>query len=223
MTGFPFLPARVEIKICGLTCFEDARFALAAGADYLGFVFHRGSPRHVTPAAAQAIVARLGGGVRAVGVFVNVTPCEALAVARQCGLWAVQLHGCELPGPFAGYPARLWRSVSFREGRPSPDPSEWKAARLVVDAFAPGGQYGGTGRIADWAAAAVLARERQVMLAGGLTPENVAAAVAEVRPAGVDVSGGVERSPGRKDQERIRAFIRAVRGPGIAERKVTRR
>ncbi len=217
MTQSPPPPARAEIKICGLTCFEDAQAALDAGADYLGFVFHRGSRRHVTPGAAEAIISRFSGGVRAVGVFVNVSPDEALAVAEQCGLWAVQLHGSELPGPFADFPARLWRSVSYRAGRQSPDPAEWAADRFVVDASAPRGQYGGTGRVADWAAAAALARARPVMLAGGLSPENVASAIAAVRPVGVDVSGGVECMPGRKDPAKIRAFVRAVRGAGVID------
>ena len=203
--------ARVEIKICGLTCLEDARAALDAGADYIGFVFHRDSRRHVTPDRAESILAGLGARVRAVGVFVNTHPEDALAVARQCRLWAVQLHGDELPESFAGYPARLWRSVSFLDGQPSLDPEKWAVDRFVADAFAPGGQYGGTGRVADWAAAAGLARVRPVMLAGGLTPENVAQAVAAVRPVGVDVSGGVELAPGKKDPEKIRALIRAVR------------
>lgn len=165
--------------------------------------------------AVSAIMARFEDSVRAVGVFVNVRPEEALAISRQCRLWAVQLHGDEMPQAFTDYPARLWRAVSFLDGRLLPDPTKWAVDRFVVDAFAPGQQYGGTGRIADWAAAADFARAKPVMLAGGLTPGNVGPAIEAVRPMGVDVSGGVERAPGKKDFEKIRAFIRAVRRTDI--------
>jgi len=201
---------RGEIKICGLTRIEDARAAFDAGADYLGFVFFSGSKRAVTPAAARTILAGLPAEARAVGVFVNELPARVEQVAREVGLRAVQLHGDEEPSAFRGFSIPIWRAVRWEGGRWAPDPAEWPAERWLIDACAPG-HYGGTGRTADWEAAADWAAERPVFLAGGLTPATVAEAIRRVRPAGVDVSGGVERAPGCKDEMKIRDFIRAAR------------
>jgi phosphoribosylanthranilate isomerase len=201
----------MDIKICGLTHPEDARAARDAGADFYGVVFAAGSPRRVTEAEAAAVVSALGPGARVLGVFVNEAPDRVLAAARACGLWGVQLHGDERPEAFAGFPLPVWRAVRAGGGVCAPDPALWPAAqRLVVDAYE-AGRYGGTGRLADWSLARRLARARPVMLAGGLTPEHVATAVAAVGPAGVDVSSGVEREPGRKDPAKMRAFVAQAR------------
>ncbi|MBN1557237.1 MAG: phosphoribosylanthranilate isomerase [Lentisphaerae bacterium] len=202
----------LEIKICGLTCAEDARIALDAGADYLGFVFYPDSPRAVTAPRAAAILAALGRPCRAVGVFVNAVPDEVARVAAACGLHAVQIHGDEPADAFAGFPVPVWRAVRCGTEGVRPDPAAWPAQRYVVDAAVPG-RYGGTGVRADWERAARLAAAQPVMLAGGLTPDNVAGAVRTVRPLGVDVSGGVEAAPGRKDPARLAAFIRGARSP----------
>jgi phosphoribosylanthranilate isomerase len=203
----------IEIKICGLTNAGDARTALAAGADYLGFVLYPGSRRAVTPATLAAIVADLPAAARTVGVFVDAPRETVLDVARACRLWAVQMHGAEAPGDWQGTGLRVWRAVRFAGGQWMPDPADWPAERWVVDAAVPG-QPGGTGVTADWAAAARLAPRYRVMLGGGLTPANVAAAVTAVRPAGVDVASGVEAAPGRKDHGKIAAFIAAARAAG---------
>jgi phosphoribosylanthranilate isomerase len=200
----------VEIKICGLTNLEDARVALAAGADYLGFVLYARSPRAVPVEALASIVRDLGEGVRAVGVFVNSTPAFVRDTALHCGLAAVQIHGDELPDAFAAMPVPVWRSVAVSRDGCSPEPSAWPAARYVADAAAPG-LYGGTGSLADWNQAAALATRVPLMLAGGLTAANVAAAIREVRPLGVDVSSGVEAEPGRKSHAAVRAFIANAR------------
>jgi len=208
-----------DVKICGLTCLDDALAAFEAGADYLGFVLYDKSPRGIADAALRRIVDRLPGGARAIGVFVNHARETVATVAADCGLHAVQLHGDEDAGDFEGFETRLWRAVRCREGRFEPAPESWSAERYVVDA-AVAGEYGGTGTAADWTAAARLAGRCPVMLAGGLTELNVADAVRAVAPLGVDTSSGVEREPGRKDARKVASFIRNAKaaaaqgGPG---------
>lgn len=201
---------KIEIKICGLTSLADAELAFAAGADYLGFVLYERSPRAVPIDALALIVRGLGQGVRAVGVFVNASPTFVRETALHCGLSAVQIHGDESPEAFAAMPVPVWRSLSVNGEGCKPEPAVWPAERYLADAAAPG-LYGGTGTLADWDQAAALATRVPLMLAGGLTAVNVAAAIRQVRPLGVDVSSGVEAAPGRKSHEAIRAFIAAAR------------
>ncbi len=200
---------KLDIKICGLTNLADAQAAWEAGADFLGFVLYRRSPRGTAAGTLRRIVDRLPAKARCIGVFVNAPREEVLRVAADCGLYAVQLHGDEDAREFERCPVRLWRAVRLARGGPRPVPGSWPAERYVLDAAAPG-MYGGTGRKVDWARAAALARKDQVMLAGGLTPANVAEAIRRVRPLGVDVAGGVEKSPGKKDHRKLQAFIKAV-------------
>jgi len=201
---------KIEIKICGLTNLADAEVALAAGADYLGFVLYERSPRAVSVETLASIVHRLGQGVRAVGVFVNASPEFVRDTALLGGLAAVQIHGDEPPEAFAAMPVPVWRSLSVSGQGCKPEPAAWPAARYIADAAAPG-LYGGTGTLADWDQAAALATQVPLMLAGGLTAANVAEAIRAVRPLGVDVSSGVEAEPGRKSHEAVRAFITAAR------------
>lgn len=202
---------KLEIKICGLTSAADACAAQEAGADWLGFVLYAGSPRGISPLALRDILKNLGDPVKSVGVFVNAQPTWVREVALQCGLTAVQLHGDEVESEYSNMPVPTWRAVSFNGNDWHPSPQEWMTAnRVVVDAAAPG-QYGGSGMTADWERAATLARQRPVILAGGLRPENVADAVRQVRPLGIDVSSGVEIRPGVKSHPAIRAFITAAR------------
>ncbi|MDI6774151.1 MAG: phosphoribosylanthranilate isomerase [Verrucomicrobiota bacterium] len=201
----------LEIKICGLTNAEDAAAAAALGADYLGFVLYPKSPRATNARALARILSEMPQTARAVGVFVNSPRDEIEAVAADCGLRAVQLHGDEQPEDFRDMPAPVWRAVHFQRGVWTPRPADWPgAARYVVDA-AVARQYGGTGVAADWLAARELAAGAPVMLAGGLTAESVAEAIRAVRPLGVDVAGGVESRPGRKDHGKMRAFIARAR------------
>jgi len=202
---------QIEIKICGLTNADDARAALDAGADYLGFVLYGKSPRAVTAEGVKAILRDAGGGSKAVGVFVNASPDEVRDAVMHCGLAAVQIHGDETAQDFRDMPVPVWRALAAADGKWVPLPAAWPAAaRYIVDAAAPG-QYGGTGSKADWALAAALAKQMPVMLAGGLRPENVEDAVNRVRPRGVDVSSGVELRPGIKSHPAIRTFIAAAR------------
>ena len=209
----------VEVKICGLTNLTDALTASENGADYLGFVLYPGSPRHIAPAALERLVGKLPPKCRTVGVFVNEQPGRVVDIARSCGLHAVQIHGDEAAQEFAGLPWTLWRAVRLAGGAWLPDPGQWPAARVVVDAAAPG--YGGSGETADWDRAAELARQRPVLLAGGLTPDNVAEAVRRVQPVGVDVASGVEARPGVKDPSLVKAFIRNAKQAVEQERRET--
>lgn len=200
----------LEIKICGITNVEDARAVLALDVDYLGFIFYPKSPRAVTPERVKQILGGVERPCKAVGVFVNASREEVESVVDECGLWAAQIHGDEAADAFAESRIRLWRALKMMPAGPEPDPDGWEAERYVVDAAVPGA-YGGTGVTADWKAAHEVARERPVLLAGGLTPDNVAVAIRVVTPCGVDVSSGVERGPGKKDHERMKAFVMRAR------------
>ncbi len=214
----------VHVKICGLTTLEDARCAAEAGADLLGFVFYPPSPRYIAPerAAEIAHALRYEFGARVpqlVGVFVNESEARVRSIINTVGLDLVQLHGDEPPEQVCAL-----RPFAFKALRPrSPEGAREALARyapafsddptvpqLLVDAYHPQ-KYGGTGCKADLETARALAGRSRLLLAGGLTPENVGAAVACVRPWGVDVSGGVERSKGRKDHALIRDFVQAAR------------
>lgn len=200
----------MDIKICGLTNVEDARCAVDAGADFLGFVLYAGSPRGIDVHALARIRASLDTRIPLVAVVVNPS-CEAAREAVEVGgADIVQVHGSVGYAVFQGFPYPLWRAVAAGGGRLEPDPVVWPAARYVVDA-AVAGQHGGTGVRADWDVAAGVARLSPVMLAGGLTAGVVAEAIRAVRPLGVDVSSGVEIAPGRKDHAQVRAFIAAAR------------
>jgi len=195
------------VKICGVTRLEDAEAAVDCGAGAIGFVFWPGSPRVIPPDAARAIVRRLPPFVTPVGVFVNQPADYVNEVAALVGLGVVQLHGDES----AGYASTITRPVLKAmtvEAAAAAD--AWPAATMILlDANDPV-RRGGTGQTIDWSGAAMVASRRPVVLAGGLTPDNVAAAVAAVRPFGIDVSSGVERSPGIKDRGRLRSLFEAL-------------
>ena len=198
------------IKICGLTRPDDARRAVEAGATAIGMVFWAKSPRAVTLAQAEAVVAAVGRDVLTVGVFVDATREAIDHVMRRVPLGAAQLHGDESPAFVDTLPWPVIKAVAVPAEGSLPDLSPWGGVRVLLDTHDPE-RRGGTGRPVDWARAAALAATRPVILAGGLRPDTVAEAVTRVRPAGIDVSSGVEQSPGVKDEARVRAFIEAVR------------
>jgi phosphoribosylanthranilate isomerase len=210
----------VRWKVCGITNGRDAAAAVDAGADALGFVLWPGSPRAVTLDEAAAIVLDLPAGVWRVGVFVDAAPDDIAAAVERLALDFVQLHGDESPRACAAAPRPVWKALRLAPGTPRRAAQELAAAypeaTLLIDARV-AGEYGGTGEPADWDAAAHRAASRRVVLAGGLSADNVAAAVERVRPWGVDVSSGVESAPGRKDAGKIEAFAAALepfRAPG---------
>jgi phosphoribosylanthranilate isomerase len=202
----------VFVKICGITNEADAAAAVAAGADALGFVFHPASPRHVAAAVVSQIVRRLPAPVLAVGVFVNATAEEVRRIAVACGLGAVQLHGEEPPELCAALaPLKLWKAFRLRDEASLTTLPRYPVDAWLLDAYSAKAP-GGTGERFDWELAVrAKALGRPIVLAGGLTPDNVAAAVRQVQPWGVDVSSGVEAAPGQKDHARVRAFVQAVR------------
>jgi phosphoribosylanthranilate isomerase len=197
------------LKVCGITRREDARHAVEQGATALGFIFWPGSPRHVTREQAGAIIADLPASVTAVGVFVDESVEGICDVAAYTGISAVQLHGHE-PHAYAealGWP--VLRSTNL-EGVDRICRDWPAAATLLLDAADPV-RRGGTGRTIDWRRAAEVARMRRVILAGGLNAANVAEAIATVQPFGVDVSSGIESSPGVKDVTEMARFLDRAR------------
>jgi phosphoribosylanthranilate isomerase len=204
----------VRVKVCGITCPEDAECAIAAGADALGFNFFPGSKRHLIFEEARDWIGALAGRVDRVAVVVNAGS-DACAALRDSGCFeAIQFHGDEAPGDCtaAGFP--LWiRAVRVQDARSIEAARAYPTDFLLLDSWLPGA-YGGTGRRLNWDTAreAVLAwPDRRFVLAGGLTPDNVREAIRIVRPHGVDVAGGVESEPRRKDEYLLREFLRAAR------------
>ena len=198
-----------RVKICGVTTVEDGLLAAELGASAIGLVFWPGSPRCVEMAQAKAIVAALPPFVSAIGVFVD-QPDHALYVAREVGLTAVQFHGDEAPGSYRASPIRVIKAVTVRDASAREEAAAVPAAATVLLDAHDRVKRGGTGRVVDWSIAAMIARERPVILSGGLTPENVADAVRTVAPYAIDVSSGVELAFGRKDPAKLRALFAAV-------------
>jgi phosphoribosylanthranilate isomerase len=201
----------VLVKICGITRLEDALLAVAGGADALGFNFWRPGKRYVSPERAAEIAAALPDGIRRVGVFVDESAASVLSIASQVALDTLQFHGAETPEYLQGIQGYAkWKAFRMT---PSWDPDVLERY-AGVEAFlldAAGSTPGGTGQTFDWSMAVAAKTRGQIVLAGGLTPGNVAAAIHAVQPWGVDVASGVEDSPGVKNHALIREFIRAAR------------
>lgn len=207
-----------RVKICGIRTEQAARAAVEAGADAVGFVFYPQSPRFVEPHTAARLARLLPPFVLRVGVFVNA-PVEAVRrIAEQVGLDLVQLHGDEPPEVCARMPRRVIKAVRVDGPQALERARHYPACAVLLDAYAPD-RYGGTGRSFDWSLARGL--DRPVILSGGLTPDNVAQAVRQVRPYAVDVSSGVETS-GDKDPQKVAAFVRAVRQVDLELQEVRR-
>ena len=196
-------------KVCGITRLGDALHAAAHGATAVGFVFWPGSPRYITPERASAIVGALPSTVTAVGVFVNQPVDDIARVATVAGICTIQLHGDEGPEYSTAFDLPVWRAMSLAAaGRTL---ATWPPdTTILLDAHDPV-RRGGTGQPIDWAGAADVARRRRVVLAGGLTPDNVQDAIAAVEPFGVDVSSGVEEAPGVKNLEKVAQFLERAR------------
>lgn len=200
----------VHIKVCGVTSVDDALASVDAGADAIGVNFAQSSPRRVNLDVARAIVAALPSRVISVGVFVDATEDELRRTIESVGLRCVQLHGDEPPELLAAFLPHAYKAIRVRGRDALADAARYPGQHILLDAYVPG-VAGGTGATFDWSLAAELARSRQVTLAGGLTPDNVAEAVRLVRPFCVDVASGVESAPGRKDHGKVRAFVAAAR------------
>jgi len=202
-----------RVKICGITNWTDARHAIEAGCDAIGFNFYPWSPRYVTPQAAEAIRRRLPREIAAVGVFVNEAPAAVSELADAIHLDYAQLHGEERPAAARAVARSATVIKAFRVGprfRVS-QIARYPAAAFLLDGALPRGRLrGGTGHSFDWALARPAAQYGPIVLAGGLTAENVAQAIHAARPTAVDVASGVESAPGHKDARKLRAFLDAV-------------
>jgi len=200
-----------KIKICGIKTVDDALAAIDLGADLIGFNFYPKSPRYVEVGHCRGIMStvRKYGYIIYVGVFVNALVEEIRATMETCGLSLAQLHGDETPEMLNELDGKAFKA--FR-GIPQnlDDFEKQDAPAFLVDASVKG-LYGGSGVAADWNGAAELAKKYPLLLAGGLTPENVAEAVSRVKPWGVDVASGVESAPGEKDARKMKAFVQAAR------------
>ncbi|MEY6432100.1 phosphoribosylanthranilate isomerase [Thioalkalicoccus limnaeus] len=204
-------PSRTRVKLCGLTREADVDAAVAAGADAIGLVFWSPSPRAVTPAQAQALIRGVPPFVTTVGLFVDETPEAVRRVLSEVPLDLLQFHGHEDPDYCRGF-ARPWiKAVAMRPGvdLAAVATRYQEAAGLLLDAYDPA-RPGGTGQCFDWTRIPVRLA-RRIILAGGLTPANVATAIRQVRPYAVDVSGGIEAAKGVKDAAKIAAFMQGVR------------
>jgi phosphoribosylanthranilate isomerase len=202
---------RTRVKICGLTRPEDVRAAVAAGVDAIGLVFYPPSPRAVTPAQARALCRQLPPFVTAVGLFVDASATAVRQVLEQVPLELLQFHGDEPPELCGSFGRRWIKAVRMRPGLDlMAQAARYEAgAGLLLDAYDPG-RPGGTGATFDWARIPPELASR-IVLAGGLDPGNVAAAIRLVRPYAVDVSGGLEAAKGVKDPAKIHAFMQGVR------------
>ena len=205
MTGY----ARLFVKICGMTQLPDALHAVGHGADALGFVFWPQSPRYISPDRAAGIIAALPDGVSTVGVFVNETVDGIKRVAVETGISTIQLHGDEAPTYADGLDWPVFRATTVEQIEQVS--AAWPTGTTFVIDTADPVRRGGTGRTVDWQQAASAARARRIVLAGGLTPDNVADAVGMVRPFGVDVSSGVEDAPGVKNEDKVARFLASAR------------
>ena len=203
-----------KVKICGITNSQDADAAVEAGADALGFIFFSQSPRYIEPQIAQQLIAKLPPFVLPIGVFVNEEAETVRDIMDQCGLAVAQLHGDEPPTYCESLRRPVLKGIRLRDRGSFLSLAEYKGRAgvrgFLIDAFSES-SYGGTGQTVDWSIAAEAAAAAPIVLAGGLTPENVQEAIHQVKPYGVDVSSGVEASPGTKDPAKIQAFIQAAK------------
>lgn len=196
----------MRVKICGVTSLDDARVAVEAGAFALGFNFHPASPRFIEPARARAITAELPREVWRVGVFVDRDRAAVEQIAAEADLDTLQFHGDESPEFCSGWAQKVIKAFRVRARTDVERLPLYAVELLLVDAYVEG-THGGTGARFDWSLLEGVDRQRLV-LSGGLTPDNVAEAVRQVRPWAVDVASGVEASPGVKDPEKVKRFIR---------------
>jgi phosphoribosylanthranilate isomerase len=201
----------VKVKICGITNLGDGMAAAGAGADALGFVFYDQSPRYISVEAASGLASQLPQFVLRVGVFVNAPEDLVVRAIRECGLNLLQFHGDEPPEYCLQFGLMSMKAFRVQDAASLQAVRDFHTDSWLLDAYSPG-KPGGTGETFNWdLALEAQAWGRPIFLAGGLTPENVAEAVRRARPYGVDVSGGVEASPGKKDHAKVKAFIQAAK------------
>ena len=201
---------RIKVKVCGTTSLKDALLAVDSGADAVGFVFYKKSPRYIAQREVKDIIAELPPFIEAVGVFVNDTSDKVNRVAEQCRLTAVQLHGDESPAFCRRIKRRVIKAIRVQDANSLKGMLNYDVSGFLLDSYSDESR-GGTGKIFDWNLALRAKKQGPVILAGGLNPYNVYTAIHRVKPYGVDVCSGVEKSPGIKDSRKIDEFIKSVR------------
>lgn len=198
---------RVRVKICGVRNLEEAEAAVAAGADALGFNFWPRSPRYIAPDAARSVVRQISSLVSATGVFVNESQQRIVEIVSEAGLNAVQLHGDETPEFCAELGSiKVIKAIRVADDFDCASINRYPVSAILLDTKVKD-SYGGTGKRFDWSAAIEAKRYARIILAGGLTIENVAEAITSVNPFAIDVCSGVESEPGRKDLDKLRRFM----------------
>jgi len=209
-----------RIKICGITNLDDGLEAIAAGVDALGFVFVPNTPRYITPSQAKLVIKQLPPFITNVGLFVDSEIDEIEDIVNHCKLDAVQLHGNESPEMCSQISLQTKVIKSFHVKKELQvlrnEIENYRVDAYLLDTFIKG-KAGGTGQTFDWRIAEGLSQ--RIILAGGLTPDNIGTAIAQLQPYGVDVSSGVEKSPGKKDTNKIYSFVRQVRKANLIREK----
>ena len=201
---------RIKVKICGTTSLKDAFLAVESGADAIGFIFYKMSPRNISQKEAKEIILQLPPFIETVGVFVNETSDKINRIAEQCKLNSIQLHGEESPALCRRVKRKVIKAFRIKNADSLKSIASYKVSGFLLDSYNDGSK-GGTGQVFDWNLALRVKKQGPVILAGGLNPYNVFTAIHRVKPYGVDVCSGVENSPGIKDHEKVRAFIKSVR------------
>ncbi len=201
----------VKVKICGITNPKDARLAVEAGADALGFIFVEGTPRYITPAAAAAIIRQLPPFITPVGVFWDHPPGHVKAVAEAAGLLALQFHGTEPPEALVDYRLPVIKTIKVGSAADLAQLDAYQVTAFLLDSPARWSE-GEAREPIQWELARKAGKKGRVILSAGLTPDNVAAAIRIARPYGVDVNSGVEGRPGKKDPDKVRRFIAQAKG-----------
>ena len=201
---------RIKVKICGTTSLKDAFLAVESGADAIGFIFYKMSPRNISQKEAKEIILQLPPFIETVGVFVNETSDKINRIAEQCKLNSIQLHGEESPALCRRVKRKVIKAFRVKNADSLKSIASYDVSGFLLDSYNDGSK-GGTGQVFDWNLALRVKKQGPVILAGGLNPYNVFTAIYQVKPYGVDVCSGVENSPGIKDHEKIREFIKSVR------------
>ena len=197
---------QVKVKVCGMTSLKDALFAVEGGADAVGFIFYKKSPRSVTMKIVREIVLELPPFVDTVGVFVDETAEQINKIADYCNLDIIQLHGDESPTFCKKIRRKVIKAFRIKDMQSVKKLSSFQVSGFLLDTFSEN-LHGGTGKVFDWNLALPAKKFGPVIMAGGLTPNNVQQAVRQIRPYGVDVCSGVESEPGIKDHKKVRAFL----------------
>jgi len=201
-----------KVKVCGITNLKSAFYACFYGADAVGFIFYKKSPRYIAPAKAKKIISLLPKHILKVGVFVDAKENDIKRIAGQCRLDMIQLHGNESPdfcGKFKGY--KIIKALRIKNKDSLKNISAYKVYAYLFDTYAKG-KFGGTAKTFDWRLLKLVKRlKKPVFLSGGLNPSNVSKAIRAVRPEWVDASSSLESSPGKKDSQKIKRFIAAVK------------